>query len=232
MVALGDGRRGGAGAPTGSACVTILLTGFEPFEGRSVNASWLAVQAVARTWSGPPLRVVQLPVSYARAPAALLGALEATRPDVVVCVGEAGDRTTISVERVAVNVAHARIADNDGARPVDEALVEGGPVAYLTRLPLRACVAAAGSAGAPAEVSESAGTFVCNAVFYALARALEPTGVVHGFVHVPRLPAQTPTVGGGMPTDVAAAGLGALLAVCAPSGAGLSRPECSQARPR
>lgn len=184
--------------------MTILLTGFEPFEGRSVNASWLAVQAVARTWSGPPLRVVQLPVSYARAPAALLGALEATRPDVVVCVGEAGD----------------------------EALVEGGPVAYLTRLPLRACVAAAGSAGAPAEVSESAGTFVCNAVFYALARALEPTGVVHGFVHVPRLPAQTPTVGGGMPTDVAAAGLGALLAVCAPSGAGLSRPECSQARPR
>lgn len=213
--------------------MTVLLTGFEPFEGRRVNASWLAVQAVAQAWSGPPLRVLQLPVSYARGPATMLAALEATRPEVVVCVGEAGDRTAISVERVAVNVAHARVADNDGARPVDEPLVEGGPVAYLTQLPLRACVAAAGSTGAPAEVSESAGTFVCNAVFYALARALEGTGVPHGFVHVPRTPAQTPDGVGGMPADVAAGALAAVvLAACAPPAGAVSRPRPSWARPR
>lgn len=207
--------------------MTVLLTGFEPFEGQPVNASWLAVQAVAAGWAAPPrLEVVQLPVSFARAPAALLAALETFRPDVVVCVGEAGDRTALDVERVAVNVADARIPDNDGARPVDEAVVVEGPVAYLAGLPARACVDAVTRAGVPAGISNSAGTFVCNAVFYTLARALDGTGVAHGFVHVPRTPDQLaggPTWGGvagtdpgrGMRTDVAARGLSAVIAASA-----------------
>lgn len=207
--------------------MTVLLTGFEPFEGQSVNASWLAVQAVAAGWAAPPrLEVVQLPVSFVRAPAALLAALEAFRPDTVVCVGEAGDRTALEVERVAVNVADARIPDNDGAQPIDEAVVVEGPVAYLTGLPVRTCVDAATRAGVPAGISNSAGTFVCNAVFYTLARALDGTGAAHGFVHVPRTPDQlagertwaavgTTEQGSGMRTDVAARGLSAVIAASA-----------------
>lgn len=191
----------------------VLLTGFEPFEDQPVNASWLAIEAVAAAWTGPALRVLRLPVSFARAPHALLAALDAERPDVVVCVGEAGDRSALEVERVAVNVADARIPDNDGARPVDEPVVAGGAVAYLTGLPLRACLDAAAGAGVPARVSNSAGTYVCNAVFYTLARALAGTGTLHGFVHVPRTPAQAPT-GAGMPTPMAARGLTAVLQAC------------------
>lgn len=193
--------------------MTVLLTGFEPFEGQPVNASWLAVEAVAASWTGPALRVAKLPVSFARAPIALLAALEAERPDVVVCVGEAGERSVLEVERVAVNVADARIPDNDGAQPVDDPVVAGGAVAYLTGLPLRACVDAATRAEVPTRVSNSAGTYVCNAVFYTLARALEGTTTPHGFVHVPRTPEQAPT-GAGMPTPVAARGLTALLEAC------------------
>lgn len=192
--------------------MTVLLTGFEPFDGRPVNASWLAVEAVAAAWSRDPLHVAQLPVSFARAPVALLDAVRATRPDVVVCVGEAGDRTVLDVERVALNVADARIADNDGARPVDEPLVAGGPVAHLTGLPLRRCVEAAVRAGVPAGVSNSAGTYVCNAVFYALADELAGTATPYGFVHVPCTPEQAS--GGGMPTAVAARGLSAVLEAC------------------
>ena len=195
--------------------MTLLLTGFEPFEGQPVNASWLAVEAVAASWTGPTLRVVRLPVSYARAPAALLAALEAERPEVVVCVGEAGERSALEVERVAVNVADARIPDNDGVRPLDEPVVAGGAVAYLTGLPLRACVDAATRAGVAAGVSNSAGTYVCNAVFYTLARALAGTTTPHGFVHVPRTPGQLPeAVDGGMPTAAAARGLRAVLEAC------------------
>ncbi len=193
--------------------MTVLLTGFEPFEGQSVNASWLAVQAVAASWSGPPLHVVRLPVSFARAPIALLAALEDHRPDVVVCVGEAGDRSALEVERVAVNVADARIADNDGAQPLDAPVVPDAPVAYLTGLALRRCVEAATRVGVPARVSNSAGTFVCNAVFYTLARAMAGTGTPHGFVHVPRTPEQAPT-GAALTTPVAARGLTALLEEC------------------
>lgn len=196
--------------------MTVLLTGFEPFEHQSVNASWLAVEAVAKAWSGPRLDVVRLPVSFARGPGVLLAALDRVRPDVVVCVGEAGGRTALSVERVAINVADARIPDNDGAQPVDEPLVPDGPVAYLTGLPLRACVDAAHRVQVPAEVSDTAGTFVCNAVFYALARALVGSGVAYGFVHVPRTPEQAgPHSGPGMSTALAARGVAAILAACA-----------------
>lgn len=196
--------------------MTVLLTGFEPFDGQSVNASWLAVQAVAAAWTGPRLDVVRLPVSFARAPAALLAALEASRPDVVVCVGEAGERTAVDVERVALNVADARIPDNDAAQPVDEPVVVDGPVAYLTGLPLRRCLDAVTAAGVPARVSSSAGTFVCNAVFYTLAHALSGGPTRHGFVHVPRTPEQLPAgaAAGGMPTPIAAGGLRAVLEAC------------------
>jgi len=167
--------------------VTVLLTGFEPFDGQPVNASWLAVRAVARAWRGSDLLTAELPVSFGRAPQVLWDRLQAVRPDVVVCVGEAGRRSHVGIERLAVNIADAELADNDGARPVDAPVVLGGPVGYLTGLPLRACLAAARATGVPTEISATAGTYVCNATFYALMDALTGMpGVRGGFVHVPR----------------------------------------------
>lgn len=193
--------------------MTVLLTGFEPFEGHAVNASWLAVEVLARQWAGPPLEAVRLPVSFARGPQALADALERTRPVVVVCVGEAGDASALRVERVAVNVADARIADNDGVRPVDVPLADDGPAAWFAGLPLKACVAAASAQGVAAEVSDTAGTYVCNAVFYRLCATLADSGVPHGFVHVPRTPEQRGD-GGGMATQDAARGLAAVVRAC------------------
>lgn len=180
--------------------MTVLLTGFEPFEGQPVNASWLAVQAVAAAWTGPALRVVRLPVSFARAPSTLLAALAAERPDVVVCVGEAGERSVLEVERVAVNVADARIPDNDGAQPVDAPVAVDGPVAGDPR----GC--ADGRVELPGDVCVQRGV-------------LRARAGVRGHGDASRVraraayPEQGPT-GAGMPTPVAARGLTALLEAC------------------
>lgn len=169
----------------------VLLTGFEPFDGQRVNASWLAVQEVARTWSGPTSLVVErLPVSFETAPRVLLEKVARYRPRLVVAVGEAGGRSAVSLERVAVNVVDASIPDADGHQPVDEPVAAGGPVGYLSGLPLRACLAAVRRTGVPVEISGSAGAYVCNALFYRLMAAVEGEGVVAGFVHVPRAPGQ------------------------------------------
>ena len=195
--------------------MTVLLTGFEPFDGHPVNASWLAVQAVARAWRGSDLLTVELPVSFGRAPQVLWDRLQAVLPDVVVCVGEAAGRSHVGIERVAVNIADAELADNDGARPVDAPVVLGGPVGYLTGLPLRACLAAAKGTGVPTEISDTAGTYVCNATFYALMDALTGMpGVRGGFVHVPRTPDQA----GGGPAMTSADAALALAAVVAAAG--------------
>jgi pyroglutamyl-peptidase len=171
---------------------TILLTGFEPFDGQLVNASWEAVRRVEAGWAGEERLVVRrLPVSFRGARQQLRVAVADVRPDVVVCVGEAGGRSAVGIERVAVNVIDARIPDADGSAPVDVPVIAGAPAAFFSTLPVKACWSAAREAGTPAEVSESAGTYVCNATFYALAHLLDGRpGVRAGFVHVPRLPEQ------------------------------------------
>src|SRR5207248_574545 len=111
----------------------------------------------------------------------------------VLCVGQAGGRAAISLERVAINVNDARIPDNAGGQPIDTPVIEGAPAAYFTRLPIKAMLAALADAGIPAEVSQTAGTFVCNNVFYGLMHELarpEFAGTRGGFVHVPWLPGQ------------------------------------------
>jgi pyroglutamyl-peptidase len=178
---------------------TVLVTGFEPFEQQEINASWAAVRAVAAEWDetaeGARLVTELLPVSFARAPRRLAELLLDVRPDLVVCVGEAGGRAAVGVERVAVNIQDARIPDEDGAQPVDGPVVPGGDVAHFSSLPVKACLAALQDAGVPGEVSNTAGTYVCNTVAYALADALaagRAPGARGGFVHVPRLPSQVP----------------------------------------
>ncbi|MGI5527039.1 pyroglutamyl-peptidase I [Streptomyces syringium] len=171
----------------------VLLTGFEPFGGESLNPSWQAVRAVAvDPPQGIDVHAAQLPCAFGDAIDALYDAVRETEPDLVICVGQAGGRPHLTVERVAVNLDDAVIPDNLGARPVDEPVVPGGPAAYFATLPVKACVAAVRDAGLPAAVSQTAGTYVCNHVFYALMHlaATERPGLRGGFVHVPYAPEQ------------------------------------------
>jgi pyroglutamyl-peptidase len=171
----------------------VLLTGFQPFDGEATNPSWRAVcAAAAEPPTGIEVSAVELPCVYGASVAVLRAAIEEARPEVVVCVGQAGGRPDITVERVAINVDDARIPDTSGAEPVDEAIVPGGPAAYFSTLPIKACVAAVRATGLPASVSNTAGTFVCNHVFYGLGHliATELPDLRGGFVHVPYAPEQ------------------------------------------
>jgi pyroglutamyl-peptidase len=170
----------------------LLLTGFEPFDGEAVNPSWEVARALhGQRIGGARVVAVQLPCQFATAPAALAAALAEHRPRWVLALGLAGSRSAISVERVAVNLIDARIPDNAGAQPIDTPVVDGGPAAHFTRLPAKAIVARLQVAGLAAELSHTAGSFVCNQVFYALMQALTRTpGVVGGFIHLPPLPEQ------------------------------------------
>jgi len=193
---------------------TVLLTGFEPFGGETTNPSWSTVQEVARTWSGPENVVaVELPVDFAAVDRALLDALERVRPDLVICVGQAGGTATLAVERIAINVDDARIPDNHGSQPIDEPIVADGPAAYFSTLPIKAVVAELDRLGVAAVVSQTAGTYTCNHVFYRLMHTLEGTDVRGGFVHVPFAPEQTVgTTTASMPIETMVRGLTAILA--------------------
>lgn len=168
-----------------------LLTGFEPFGGESINPSWEMVKAMQAP-AGMQLEKMLLPVSFRKAPALIEEKIKSLRPDVILSLGQAGGREGISLERLAVNLSDARIADNDGFQPRDEALQAAGPAAYFSTLPLRRMEAALQAAGLPASLSNTAGLYVCNAVFYTAARlaeSLKPAPRA-GFVHVPYLPEQ------------------------------------------
>ena len=171
---------------------TLLITGFEPCDGEAVNPSGAGAQALhGQVIAGARVAAVQLPCVFAQALPSLQAALDRQRPAWVLALGLAGSRSAVSVERVAVNLVDARIPDNAGAQPVDEPVVAGGPAAFFTGLPAKAIVAALRQAGWPAELSHSAGSFVCNQVFYGLMHALAgQPGVVGGFIHLPPLPEQ------------------------------------------
>lgn len=182
---------------------TVLLTGFEPFAGDATNPSGEAVRAVAAGWSGPEELIVEvLPVTFDRADAQLRALIDRHRPDVVIATGLAGGRTQVTPERVAINLADARIPDNDGAQPVDRPIVEGAPAAYFATVPVKAMAAAMGEAGIPAAVSYSAGTFVCNHVMFAALHATASTpGARAGFVHVPYASEDAPGGAPSLPLD-------------------------------
>jgi len=169
----------------------ILVTAFEPFGGDTVNPSLLiARQLDGVTVAGARVVAVELPCVFHQALSALDEALARTRPGLAVALGLAAGREGLSIERVAINVDDARIPDNAGVQPVDEAIAKAGPAAWFSTLPIKAIVAALQEAGVPASVSQTAGTFVCNHVFYGLQQRLAGTGVRSGFIHVPLLPEQ------------------------------------------
>lgn len=172
---------------------TVLLTGFEPFGGDAVNPSALAVHLAAAEWDGPEVLVTAvLPVAFAGAAEALEELLDAHEPDVVIAVGLAGGRSGITVERIAVNLVDARIPDNDGDQPIDEPSLTDAPAAVFASLPVKAIVHDASAAGIPISLSMTAGTFVCNHVFFHAAVWADDRGHRAGFIHVPWGAGQAP----------------------------------------
>lgn len=173
---------------------TVLVTGFDPFGGSDVNPSWQAVQALhGRTVAGRRVVGAEVPTVFGASLRRLAELMEEHAPELVICTGQAGGRGSISLERVAINVNDARIPDNAGAKPIDTPVVEGGPDAYFTSLPIKAMLKALLDGGVNAEVSQTAGTFVCNHIFYGLMHTLaQPQweGTRGGLVHVPWLPEQ------------------------------------------
>jgi len=171
---------------------TVLLTGFAPFGGESINPSWEAVAALdGCRIRGHRVVTRQLPVTFGASLKALRAALREISPALVICIGQAGGRAQLSLERVAINVDDARIPDNAGQQPVDTPVVEGGSAAYFTTLPIKAMMAGLREAGFPAEISQTAGTYVCNHVFYGLMHALRNRRSVRGgFIHIPYSPVQ------------------------------------------
>ncbi len=166
----------------------ILLTGFEPFGGESTNPSWLAAQLAAErlTALGQEAVAVEVPCVFGRSIEVLVEAIGTFRPAIVLCVGQAGGRGSVSIERVAINVDDARIPDNAGNQPIDESVVRAGPAAYFSTLPIKACREAVAGLDIPVEVSQTAGTYVCNHIFYGLMDLLQTReGVRGGFIHVP-----------------------------------------------
>src|SRR5436190_138182 len=196
-----------------------LVTGFDAFGGDKINPSILAVGRLKRRIGGIAIHTVELPTSYGRSPIVLRAAIHEVQPDIVLGVGQAGGRSELCLERVAINVQDARIKDNDGKQPLDRPVVRDGPAAYFSTLPVKACVAEMRKAGLPAAVSNSAGTFVCNHVFYATMDMAKQhrMGFRAGFLHIPYLPEQAARLGGApsMSLDDIVRGIEIVLAVCA-----------------
>lgn len=170
---------------------TVLLTGFEPFEGESINPSLEAVKALhGVAVEDYHIIAKPLPTVFGESIAKLHTFIEEISPSIVICVGQAGGREGITVERVAINVDDARIPDNIGQQPIDRSIIENGPAAYFSTLPIKAAVENLRQAGIPSSVSQTAGTFVCNHVFYGLMNMIQSCSIKGGFVHIPYLPEQ------------------------------------------
>ncbi len=170
----------------------VLLTGFEPFGGETINPSWQVAQALDRQLIGGAQVVArELPCVFGASLQALDAALAEFKPTLVIALGQAAGRCDLSFERVAINLDDARIPDNAGAQPVDCRVIDGAPAAYFASLPVKAIVAALRERGIPASLSMSAGGFVCNHLFFGLLHRLTTRpGVRGGFVHLPLLPEQ------------------------------------------
>ncbi len=176
----------------------ILVTGFEPFGGEPVNPALEAIKRLeGRVIANHIIVTRAMPVVRYLAIDAILKHIQETDPVLVMAVGQAGGRLEITPERVAINVDDYRIPDNGGLQPVDEPIVAGAPAAYWSTLPIKAMVAAMKEGGIPASVSNTAGTFACNHLFYGLMHHLAQSGgkVRGGFVHIPYLPEQAARLG-------------------------------------
>jgi pyroglutamyl-peptidase len=190
---------------------TILLTGFEPFGSATSNPSGEIVKQI----SGDNIVTAILPVAYGQSAEQLLSLIKEHKPDVVICLGQAEGRTQITPEKVAINLDDARLADNEGVLRSDVKILDDGPDAYFSTLPVQEMVDAMKAQGIPAALSLSAGAFLCNHVFYVAQHKFAGTKVRSGFVHVPLMDSQGPEFPGlpTMPLDQMVTAVRAMLEV-------------------
>jgi len=170
----------------------ILVTGFDPFGGDKVNPAFEAVKLLPGNIAGAEVITMEIPTVYGKSGETVENGINKHRPDAVVCIGQAGGRSTITVEKVAINLAEARIKDNAGNQPIDQPLRADGENAYFATIPVKAMVNNIRKHGIPANISYTAGTFVCNDVMYNLLYMLDRKypGITGGFIHVPFAPEQ------------------------------------------
>ena len=169
----------------------LLITGFDPFGGESINPAWEAVRLLPDVIRDFELVKLEIPTVFGAAAQVVIDKAEEIHPDAIISVGQAGGRAAVTPEMVGINLRYASIPDNMGALPCDIPIAEGGPAAYFSTLPVRAMAKAICDAGLPGAVSYSAGSFVCNDVLYSLLHRFDGTAVRVGFIHVPFLPEQT-----------------------------------------
>lgn len=169
---------------------TLLITGFDPFGQDRVNPSWEAVKALPDTIGDFTLCRLEIPTVFGKAAQTVVEKADEIHPDVILCIGQAGGRSAVTPERIAVNIRDARIEDNAGYQPAGERIDPAGDAAYFSTVPVEAMAQAIRENHLPGMVSNSAGTFVCNDTLYTLLRHYQGTGVQVGFLHVPYLPEQ------------------------------------------
>lgn len=169
----------------------LLITGFEPFGGQTINPSWQSVLALEDKIGDYSITKLEIPTAFKFGAEKVLEKAEEIHPDVIICVGQAGGRNAITPEVVAINLMDANIPDNLGYKPINERILPTGENAYFSNLPIREIVNAINGEGIPAKLSYSAGAFVCNEVLYSLLHKFKNTNVRVGFIHVPFLPEQT-----------------------------------------
>ncbi len=189
----------------------LLITGFDPFGGASVNPAREAVMALPDVVGDYALTKLEIPTVFGLAAETVLQAAEALCPDVILCVGQAGGRAAITPEVVAINLRDASIPDNLGYTPQNQPVVADAPAAYFPTLPVRAMAEGVKAAGIPCTLSYSAGVFVCNDLLYTLLHHYDGTDTRVGFVHIPYLPEQAGVGVASLPLEDAVRGLTAAI---------------------
>ncbi len=170
---------------------TVLITGFDPFGGENINPSWEAVKLMSEEIGEYRIVKMQIPTVFGKASQTVIEKIDEISPCAVICVGQAGGRSVVTPEVIGINLREANIADNEGNTPKNTAVVNGGPDAYFSTLPVRGMVEAVKRQGIPCALSFSAGAFVCNDVLYSVLHHLKDSSVRVGFIHVPYIPQQT-----------------------------------------
>ena len=189
----------------------LLITGFDPFGGASINPAWEAVKLLPDQIGDFEIYKLEIPTVFGLAAETVLTKAEKLQPDVILCIGQAGGRAAVTPERIAVNIRDAKIRDNAGNQPVGEFVVSDGPAAYFATVPVMEMADAICAAELPGAVSNSAGAFVCYDTLYSLLHHYADTHVKVGFIHVPYLPEQgSPS----LPLEKTAAALRAAIEVC------------------
>ena len=189
----------------------LLITGFDPFGGASINPAWEAVKLLPEQIGDFEIYKLEIPTVFGLAAETVLTKADVLQPDVILCIGQAGGRAAVTPERIAVNIRDAKIRDNAGNQPVGEFVVSDGPAAYFATVPVMEMADAICAAELPGAVSNSAGAFVCNDTLYSLLHHYADTHVKVGFIHVPYLPEQgSPS----LPLKKTAAALRAAIEVC------------------